>query len=432
MNADSAKSETKTREKGTPAPHVASAAAPPGPGAPADHEATAKPAAARPGETTRAQQSPVAERAPPEREKNAARPEPGQPPPRRWPWLAIAIVFLASLIAAAWFIFAGQDEDDTQLVLQGNIDVRQVNLAFKVEGRIETLAVDEGDLVKTGQVVATLDNRYFNDELRVARAHRSNLAANLAKLEHGSRPEEIAQARAQTADREATLARAKEDFTRAKNLVGKGAVSRQEYDQYQSALVSAEAQVNVARESQRLVEIGPRKEDIDMARAQLAEQDATIEQSERRLADSELIGPSDGVILTRARERGAIVQAGETVFTLTLAAPVWVRTYVDERDLGFVSQGIEAAVVTDTAPDRPYSGKIGFVSPTAEFTPKAVETRELRTDLVYRLRVVVDNPDGGLRQGMPVTVKLPLPHPRPKTFWQRARAEIRGRLHLQK
>ncbi|HLJ12293.1 MAG TPA: secretion protein HlyD [Planctomycetaceae bacterium] len=371
--------------------------------------------------------------APAERQKkDAAQADAGQLPRRRWPWLAITIIFLAGLIAAAWFIFAGEDENDTQLVLQGNIDVRQVNLAFKVEGRIETLAVDEGDLVKTGQIVATLDNRYFNDELRVARAHRNNLAANLAKLEHGSRPEEIAQARAQTADREATLARAKEDFNRAKNLVGKGAVSRQEYDQYQSALVSAEAQVNVARESQRLVEIGPRKEDIDMARAQLAEQDATIEQSERRLADSELIAPSDGVILTRARERGAIVQAGETVFTLTLAAPVWVRTYVDERDLGFVSQGIEAQVATDTAPDRPYSGKIGFVSPTAEFTPKAVETRELRTDLVYRLRVVVDNPDGGLRQGMPVTVKLPLPHPRPKTFWQRARAAIRARLHLQK
>jgi len=139
------------------------------------------------------------------------------------------------------------------------------------------------------------------------------------------------------------------------------------------------------------------------------------------------VAPSDGFILTRAQERGAIVLADMTVFTLTLASPVWVRTYVNERDLGLISPGMPGKVTTDTAPDRPYSGHIGFISPTAEFTPKTVETRELRTDLVYRLRVVVDNPDGGLRQGMPVTVSLPLAQPRPMTFWER----VRSALHLE-
>jgi HlyD family secretion protein len=142
-------------------------------------------------------------------------------------------------------------------------------------------------------------------------------------------------------------------------------------------------------------------------------------QSERRRADADLIAPNDGIILTRARERGAIVQAGETVFTLTLTSPVWVRTYVNERDLGLIRPGMPASVTTDSAPDRPYPAFIGFISPTAEFTPKTVETRELRTDLVYRLRVVVNNPDAGLRQGMPVTVTLQLSRPRPRTFWQR-------------
>jgi HlyD family secretion protein len=163
-----------------------------------------------------------------------------------------------------------------------------------------------------------------------------------------------------------------------------------------------------AEETLRLAELGPRQEDIDNARAQLAAEEAMVIQSERRLADAELIAPSAGTILTRAQERGAIVSPGEPIFTLTLTSPVWVRTYVNERDLGRIRPGMTAQVATDSAPDKPYQGHIGFISPTAEFTPKTVETRELRTDLVYRLRVIVDNDDGMLRQGMPVTVTLDL------------------------
>jgi HlyD family secretion protein len=337
---------------------------------------------------------------------------------RRRHWLPFAILVIGGAAAAGWYVLDREVEVETHFALQGNIDVRQVNLSFKVDGRIETLAVDEGDTVKAGQVVATLDKRYFEDELRVATAFRDNLAAILAKLEHGSRPEEIGQARAQTASKEAMLAQAKADYARYKELEKTpGASSKQEFDRYAAQLGIAEADARAAFESQRLIEIGPRKEDIDAARALLAQQKASIIQTERKLADCNLIAPSDGFILTRSREIGAIVQNGETVFTLTLASPVWVRTYVNERDLGNLTPGMAAAVNTDTAPDRPYSGHIGFISPTAEFTPKTVETREIRTTLVYRLRVVVDNPDGGLRQGMPVTVRLPLREPRSRTVW---------------
>jgi HlyD family secretion protein len=319
-----------------------------------------------------------------------------------------ALVVAAGLAGGVWYYFAHHGQSESQLVSQGNIDVRQVNLAFKVDGRIETLAVDEGDSVKPGQVIATLDQRYFHDDLRVARARRDNAAANLARLEHGSRPEEIAQARAQTAQQEATVNRAREDYKRAEQLLNTRALAREDYDQRRAAYEEAEARLRTARESQRLVEIGPRQEDIDAGRAQLATEAAAVIQSERRLADSDLIAPGPGTILTRAREKGAIVQAGETVFTLTLASPVWVRTYVNERDLGRIRPNMPAEVRTDSAPGKAYRGYIGFISPTAEFTPKTVETRELRTDLVYRLRVIVDNPDGGLRQGMPVTVTLDL------------------------
>jgi HlyD family secretion protein len=334
-------------------------------------------------------------------------------PPRRWRWAVAAFLIVAGLGAGGWYWWTHRPQDDSQLVLQGNIDVRQVNLAFKVEGRIETLAVDEGDPVKAGQVLATLDKRYFQDDLRLARARRDNAAASLARLEHGSRPEEIGQARAQLAQQQATLTLARANLERGKELVQSGGVSKEDLDLRRQAVGVAEASVKYAQETLRLAEIGPRYEDIDAARALLAQQEAMVVQSERRLADSDLVAPNDGTILTRARERGAIVQAGETVFTLTLATPVWVRTYVNERDLGRIRPNMPAEVRTDSAPDRVYRGFIGFISPTAEFTPKTVETRELRTDLVYRLRVIVDNPDGGLRQGMPVTVTLDLDGGRP-------------------
>jgi len=317
--------------------------------------------------------------------------------------LLVVVLIAGALGGAAWYFFGRVPNPDERLVLQGNIDVRQVNLAFKVDGRIESLAVDEGDPVKAGQVLATLDRRYFEDELRLARAQRDNQKAVLERLEHGSRPEEIAEAKDTLAERQAAMENARLAFQRREALMKKGSLTREEFDNALDTMREAEARYRSAQEAQRLVEIGPRREDIDAARAQLRAQEASLSQAERRLEDSTLIAPSAGTILTRARERGAIVAPGETVFTLTIASPVWVRTYVNEVDLGRIRPGMAVEVRTDSTPGKPYRGHVGFISPTAEFTPKTVETRELRTDLVYRLRIVVDNPDGWLRQGMPVT-----------------------------
>ncbi len=179
-----------------------------------------------------------------------------------------------------------------------------MNLAFKVDGRIASLAVDEGDSVKAGQVIATLDKKYFDDDLRLAQARRDNAKASLARLEHGSRPEEIASAKAQVAEQRATLTRSEQDFERAERLVGQGAVSRETFDQARSALDEARARLKYAEETERMAVIGPRQEDIDAGRAQMSAEEAAVVQSERRLADSELIAPSDGVILTRAAKKG--------------------------------------------------------------------------------------------------------------------------------
>jgi HlyD family secretion protein len=155
------------------------------------------------------------------------------------------------------------------------------------------------------------------------------------------------------------------------------------------------------------MKIGSRQEDIDFARAQLGERVAAIRIAERQLKDADLFAPSDGVGLSRVRELGAVVNAGETVFVLSLTNPVWVRSYVSEPDLGRIKPGMEVELRRDTPQAKPLKGKIGFISTSAEFTPKTVETRELRTALVYRIRIVADDPDGVLRQGMPMTVVVP-------------------------
>ena len=320
--------------------------------------------------------------------------------------LVAVLAIVAAAGAGGWYYVELHKKQDLRLVLQGNVDVRQVNLAFKVEGRIETLAVDEGDPVKPGQVLATLDRHYFDDDLRLASARRDNQKATLERLLHGSRPEEIAEARASLAERQAAQENARLALQRREALMQKGAVTREEYDNARTTFKEAEARTHTAEEAFRLAEIGPRQEDIEAARAQLRAEEASVSQSERRLADSRLIAPEAGEILTRARERGAIVSPGETVFTLTLTTPVWIRTYVNETDLGRVQPDMPAYVQTDSSSGKIYRGHVGFISPTAEFTPKSVETRELRTDLVYRLRIVVENPDGALRQGMPVTIRF--------------------------
>ena len=187
---------------------------------------------------------------------------------------------------------------------------------------------------------------------------------------------------------------------RRESLLQKGSVTREEYDNARTTFQEAEARTHTAEEAFRLAELGPRQEDIEAGRALLRAEEASVSQAERRLADGELLAPGAGEILTLARERGAIISPGETVFTLTLTTPVWVRTYVNEVDLGRVRPGhAPPSSATDSARARFTGDTSGSSRRLAEFTPKSVETPELRTDLVYRLRIIVDNPDGGCGKG---------------------------------
>jgi len=295
------------------------------------------------------------------------------------------------------------------LVLYGNVDIRQVDLGFRVSGRIAQMRFEEGDEIKAGDILATLDKAPYEADLAVAKAQLEQAEANYTKYKHGSRPQEIEEAKANIREQQAAFDNAEIILKRQSQQIKVGASSQQAYDDARSQKVKTEALLKSAKEAFSLAEEGFRKEDIDAAHGAMKMATAQLETAQINLKDTEIFSPSDGIIMTRVLEPGAIIAPLSIVYTLSLHKPVWVRAYVSEPHLGRIKPGMEALVITDSHPDKPFKGQIGFISPQAEFTPKTVETTELRTDLVYRLRILVDDPKGNLRQGMPVTVHIKLP-----------------------
>ena len=319
------------------------------------------------------------------------------------------ILFVIVLLVAGggWFGYQQwASRKHEPLKIQGNVDIRQVNLGFRVNGRIREMRFEEGDPIRAGDLIALLDAGPYQDQVNLAKAQLAQSTANLTKAINGSRPQEIDQARAQVAQAQANVENADLTFQRESDLRRTNAISKQEFDNATATRDANRAQLRSAQANLALLEAGSRQEDIDAARAQVQHDQANLETAELNLSDCRLLAPTDGVIITRALEPGAIVAAGTSVYSLCFYSPVWIRTYVGEEDLGRIYPGMKALVFTDPNPGKPYEGQIGFISPVAEFTPKTVETRELRTDLVFRLRVVVEHPDRYLRQGMPVTVRL--------------------------
>lgn len=321
---------------------------------------------------------------------------------------ALAVVVIAALATHGFGVFAKSDAG--ALELSGNVDIRQVDLGFRVGGRIAAMPFEEGARVAAGAILASLDTQPLRDQLAVDEAQIALASAQLERQRNGNRAQDIAQAEARLAEQRAQLTKAREDLDRRAGLVASGAISKAAFEATHAAYLASEAQVRGAEQAVSLQRAGARHEDIRAAEAQRAQTLAQHEKTLTSIADSELHAPNDGVILTRAREPGAIVQVGETVLTLTIDRPMRVRAYVDEGDLGRISPGMAVVVSTDGTA-RLYHGTIGYIAPTAEFTPKTVQTRDLRTDLVYRLRVIVDDPDDGLRQGQPVTVKIAAARP---------------------
>ncbi|ACY85164.1 secretion protein HlyD [Edwardsiella piscicida] len=321
---------------------------------------------------------------------------------RRITGVVIGVVLVA-LAAAGYYYYRSQQ--DQPLTLYGNVDIRTVDLGFRVSGRLASLSVDEGAAVKPGMLLGRLDDAPYVNALNEARANAAAAQANLALLQAGYRSEEIAQAQAAVAQADANYRYAQSFLDRQQGLWASRAVSANELDSARTNRNQARAQLQQARDKLAQYQAGNRPQQIEQAQAQLQQAQAAQAQAELNLHDTALFAPSAGTVMTRAVEPGTMLAAGNTVFSVALTRPVWVRAYVDETHLNQAIPGTQIDLYIDGR-RQPYHGTIGFVSPTAEFTPKTVETPELRTALVYRLRVIVNDADDALRQGMPVTLRF--------------------------
>jgi HlyD family secretion protein len=334
----------------------------------------------------------------------------------RW-WLLIVLLLVAAGAGGIWWWRQHNEPAPQELTLYGNVDLRQVQLAFNNSERIVAVLVEEGDRVQRGQLLARLDTSRLEPQVAQAEANVASQRHMVERMHKGSRPEEKAQAVANVESAKADVIKARQQYERLQKLsavrLNSGsevrAVSQEDLDNAKAALDVAEAKLAVNEKAKELVFAGPRQEDVAQADAQLRSYEAQLAFMKQQLADSKLLAPSDGVVRTRLLEPGEMASPQRPVLNIAIITPKWVRAYVSERDLGKVHKKMPASVAVDSFPGRRFDGWVGFISPVAEFTPKTVQTEELRTSLVYEVRVFVNDPVDELRLGMPATVYLPLP-----------------------
>lgn len=325
--------------------------------------------------------------------------------------LRMLIIF--SVIFLFFFIlyeYTKRSKDNvTILTLYGNVELRQVSLAFNASDRITELLVEEGDYIKKGQLLGKLDTRTLKQQIAKAQSQIKANEAALLRLKNGSRPQEIKQAKAGVqaakADVEHKIILYNRYINIAKTTNGKG-ISKQNLDEARTDYNASLAVLNNKKQALELAEIGPRIEDIKQAQALLDSSIADLAILHRQLEESNLIAPIDATVRARILEVGDIASPQSPVYILSIISPKWIRAYLSESDLGKVSLGMQASIISDSFPETPVSGQVGFISSNAEFTPKYIQTEELRTALVYEVRIYVKDPANQLKLGMPVTVKL--------------------------
>lgn len=319
----------------------------------------------------------------------------------------IGLVLLGSAVAYWWL---NRDKDDAQhIVLYGNVDIRQVSLAFETAGRIKNMTVQEGDRVKKGQVLAHLNTESLSIQAQQADAQLQVQQQTLNEQAAGNRPEEIAQAKAQVGSAKAQLENADKQYQRLAVLNNSSlgqAVSKQEVDAAKSTMKTAEAALRESEANLQLLLKGVRKEDREAAKAQYDSTKASLDLIKYQIAQSELRSPVDGVVRARLQEVGDMTTSSKSVYTIALTDPKWVRVYASETELGQIKMGSTATILRDSQPDQPITGKIGYISSVAEFTPKTVQTEDIRTTLVYEVRIYVNDLNDQLKMGQPVTVNI--------------------------
>ncbi len=383
-------------------------------------------------------------------------------------WIPVAVLMIVAIVGI--FLFRWYRSDNSHVIsLSGNIELTEVDIAFKVPGKLQERLVDEGDPVRKGMVVARLDQeqlRHQHDRAKAVlasaesrlvqlrtgieyqtetvrgqieqrQAELNSAEANLRDLLAGSRSQEIEQARAAVERARTEHERAEKDWSRALVLYRNDDISTSDHDQFKARYESAMAVLKQAEETLALVVEGPRKEAIEAARAQVARSRASlklaeaaqldlkrtrqeletrkaeIEQARAELAniesqlnDTVAVSPIDGLVLVKAAEVGEILAAGTAVVTVGDLDHPWLRGYINEKDLGRVKLGAAVKVATDSFPNKTYRGRISFIASEAEFTPKQIQTPEERVKLVYRIKIDVENPGRELKSNMPADATI--------------------------
>jgi HlyD family secretion protein len=323
-----------------------------------------------------------------------------------------AAMALAALLASCRWPWE-PDPAKSALVLSGTVDARQVDLSFQAPGRIARLLSDEGQAVKRGAVVAELDSSDLQLGVDRARAQAQSAAQALAALKAGARPQELRVAQAAVAQAQADEHFADQQVGRTQELVNQHFVSPDQMDRVRNTADGAAARLDQATQTLALLRAGARPEDLERAAAEVDAARAAQRAAERMLAYAQLASPVGGVVSVRLAEAGQVVAAGQPVLRVAELPRPWVRAYLAQTDLPRVRLGDAVEVRVDGLPGRVFRGRLAFVSPQAEFTPKTVETRALRVDLVYRVKVDLEDPDGLLKIGMPADVTFtpapPLP-----------------------
>lgn len=320
--------------------------------------------------------------------------------------LVLVVVAAAVVLGVRWKKSNGGADTDGTLKIYGAVDIRDADLAFTEQERIAQVLVEEGDRVEAGQVLARLKTDRIEAQIHEVRARIAAQQEVVKRLQTGNRPQEIEQARAQVAAAEAERQNTQRNFDRLLKTSGSGATSQQALDDARSRFDVARAKFDAAEKALSLAIEGPRQEEIAAARKQLEALEAGLSLLGIRLEEMTLTAPAPGMVQSRILEPGETAGPTRPVITLALTDPKWVRAYVPEPYLGRIKQGTKATVQNDSFPEETMEGWIGFISPVAEFTPKTVQTEELRTKLVYEVRVYVRDADDRLRLGMPVTVTI--------------------------
>lgn len=293
------------------------------------------------------------------------------------------------------------DETRQPITLSGTVDAHEVDVAFQAPGRIRALSTDEGRTVQAGDIVAQLDDADLVLAAQRATAQAAAADHALASLRAGARPQELRAAQAALAQAQADRHYADQQVRRTRDLIEREFVSHDQLDRVQSAADAAAARVDQARASLSLLQAGARQQDLARAAAEADAASAAAGEARRALGYARLVSPSAGVVSVRLAESGQVVAVGQPVLRIAELQRPWVRAFLPEQDVARVHLGDAVDVRVDGRPDKVWRGRLSFVSPQAEFTPKTVETKALRVDLVYRVTVDVDDAGGDLKIGMP-------------------------------